>query len=1202
MMGSTHKGTRSKKCSSRRTIRRGVGVFVTAKNVSFPCELLLNVGFDKVFVILCLTLSALPSVRLDQNGCESISPPCPLNARLIASLVNTPGYKIQCDEGFLEFGDPEVICTKGKWKSSGYCATNVAANRPTNQSSTVSTPAAASNPSSGKQMSHFANDGSISTCSQTLKELNPFWKIDLLQNHHVTGIRISVGNAAVSTSQSVDLEVRVGNNPLGVKNPLCVWQPASEFLPDEKKLFACARPIQGRHLSIQIIGSESVLKLCEVEVFATDGIPSQRCSPETTVAEDIVSFNGSCFEFATKSGQTFSGARSQCVARKGDLLTENHLKPNSPNQYLVTTTLDVLKPGLKRPLIWIGVERDPGFTSRTWRWIDSGLLVKKPNWGKEQPNNYNGEQNCAVLDGGRDWTWNDVGCGLDLFHWICVFPPKRCGSPDYQEGTELVVAKDDYLVGSTLMYRCSKPGYFLESGDSTRICQQNGLWNGTCPSCKFVDCGDEPLKNKIENGEIILPGNNSTYYGAKIMYKCITGFTFSEGQETRTCTREGKWSGAEPKCLNSICPDPPEIVNGTFKASGKTAGSSVTYSCNAAHILIGSSVLRCQLGGKYDNSPPMCKFITCGDLPNLSNGTFNLMNNSEGAPTPILGSVAVASCDLNFELSDESSNRIVCSERGHWEMMGNFGSRTPIWTTLIKCQLIVCDEPEVPNGSFVTGYDFSVGSEIQYHCEEGHVMVGGTEIRRCTLMGTWSGLAPQCRFIDCGRSQTIPFGQAVYPSGKTYLDSTVQYSCAPNYRLSGPGTRTCTANGGWSGSTPSCLEVRCSFPHLPPSSVATVAKNDRFNTQSLLTAESASQQNLNTTFRIGTILKLRCERGYVLEGDKMQTCNGGGVWSTSDKTMCKFVDCGDLPEIANGKKSCTSNTTVFGSAVIYECLNGYTLIGNSRRLCLENSTWSGSEPYCREITCEAVESTNATVDYTNFQVGGLAKYSCGKGKFLLGDATRQCSDRGKWSGQSPTCQYVKCSPPPAATNARQFLVNVSTVYSAMVEYHCIPGYSISPGQASILTCSEFGKWDPPSPPTCLNHEEFTAVSKQQNENASSDSSSSVVGVIVGLAIGFVIVTGVLFFLLWHIRQRRNEKNTNDIRRSEPTKGEPMVVFPTPTSSSLTSTSSSFMGQPQQHYYDNPTVEPMDPIYENLDDYGVTSSSSDIVTINGVSVS
>lgn len=40
----------------------------------------------------------------------------------------------------------------------------------------------------------------------------------------------------------------------------------------EKKLLSCARPIQGRHLSIQIIGSESALKLCEVEVFATDGM------------------------------------------------------------------------------------------------------------------------------------------------------------------------------------------------------------------------------------------------------------------------------------------------------------------------------------------------------------------------------------------------------------------------------------------------------------------------------------------------------------------------------------------------------------------------------------------------------------------------------------------------------------------------------------------------------------------------------------------------------------------------------------------------------------------------------------------------------------------------------------------------------------------------------------------------------------------
>lgn len=51
----------------------------------------------------------------------------------------------------------------------------------------------------------------------------------------------------------------------------------------------------------------------------------------------------------------------------------------------------------------------------------SGETVTKPTWGKDQPNNYNGEQNCVVLDGGRSWLWNDVGCNLDYLHWICQY-------------------------------------------------------------------------------------------------------------------------------------------------------------------------------------------------------------------------------------------------------------------------------------------------------------------------------------------------------------------------------------------------------------------------------------------------------------------------------------------------------------------------------------------------------------------------------------------------------------------------------------------------------------------------------------------------------------------------------------------------------------------------------------------------------------
>lgn len=49
----------------------------------------------------------------------------------------------------------------------------------------------------------------------------------------------------------------------------------------------------------------------------------------------------------------------------------------------------------------------------------------RPAWGKDQPNNYNGEQNCAVLDGGRGWLWNDVGCNLDYLHWVCMHSEYR---------------------------------------------------------------------------------------------------------------------------------------------------------------------------------------------------------------------------------------------------------------------------------------------------------------------------------------------------------------------------------------------------------------------------------------------------------------------------------------------------------------------------------------------------------------------------------------------------------------------------------------------------------------------------------------------------------------------------------------------------------------------------------------------------------
>jgi Sushi repeat (SCR repeat) len=110
----------------------------------------------------------------------------------------------------------------------------------------------------------------------------------------------------------------------------------------------------------------------------------------------------------------------------------------------------------------------------------TGDIVIKPTWGKDQPNNYNGEQNCVVLDGGRNWLWNDVGCNLDYLHFICQHPPLSCGSPDILYNTTIV--GKNFSVSAKIEYKCPKEHSLV--GNAIRECQSNGVWSGMAPTCK----------------------------------------------------------------------------------------------------------------------------------------------------------------------------------------------------------------------------------------------------------------------------------------------------------------------------------------------------------------------------------------------------------------------------------------------------------------------------------------------------------------------------------------------------------------------------------------------------------------------------------------------------------------------------------------------------------------------------------------------
>ena len=60
------------------------------------------------------------------------------------------------------------------------------------------------------------------------------------------------------------------------------------------------------------------------------------------------------------------------------------------------------------------------------------------------------------------------------------------------------------------------------------------------------------------------------------------------------------------------------------------------------------------------------------------------------------------------------------------------------------------------------------------------------------------------------------------------------------------------------------------------------------------------------------------------------------------------MDCGSLPDPANGQVNHTAGTTV-GQTATYSCNIGYNLVGDRTRTCQAEGSWSGSAPTCEGI-------------------------------------------------------------------------------------------------------------------------------------------------------------------------------------------------------------------------------------------------------------
>ncbi|XP_064870015.1 fucolectin-like [Oncorhynchus nerka] len=115
----------------------------------------------------------------------------------------------------------------------------------------------------GKRNTHYES------CTHTLKDRNPWWRVDLLNVYRITDVTLT--NRGDCCPERLDgAEIRIGNSleNSGINNPRCAV--ISHIPAGESHTFQC-NEMEGRYVVVVIPGRSEWLTLCELEVH---GIPA----------------------------------------------------------------------------------------------------------------------------------------------------------------------------------------------------------------------------------------------------------------------------------------------------------------------------------------------------------------------------------------------------------------------------------------------------------------------------------------------------------------------------------------------------------------------------------------------------------------------------------------------------------------------------------------------------------------------------------------------------------------------------------------------------------------------------------------------------------------------------------------------------------------------------------------------------------------
>uniref|UniRef100_H2Z144 Sushi domain-containing protein n=1 Tax=Ciona savignyi TaxID=51511 RepID=H2Z144_CIOSA len=236
-----------------------------------------------------------------------------------------------------------------------------------------------------------------------------------------------------------------------------------------------------------------------------------------------------------------------------------------------------------------------------------------------------------------------------------------------------------------------------------------------------------------------------------------------------------------------------------------------------------------------------------------------------------------------------------------------------------------------------------------------------------------------------------------------------------------------------------------------------------------------------------------CDDGYEMLGPADRICFNTGEWSVA-KTTCR-ARCQKLTPLVNGRQfplecfmDMPSDKDLTGVACTHTCNVGYGLIGEPKRVCRDDGTWSESPPVCRRIctylACDPMcpiltappDSTLQCTGHVENDTCALhcaAPYRVRRSSFVI------CQNDGSWSEAIGECIITcpKLTAPARGGISPTECTLSENFYEVTCTYSCEISYVFSGFPKAITrTCGSDGIWTG-GPVTCVQYQQMeTSIS------------------------------------------------------------------------------------------------------------------------------